>query len=52
MTWDFFWTILGIALLVLGGWVLVYLLKDRQASDRGYDGSDSGGGGGGGESDV
>lgn len=38
MTWDIIRTVAAIALIAFTGWFLVRLLKDRQASDRGYGG--------------
>jgi hypothetical protein len=38
MIWDVLWTIVCIVLVIFAGSALIYLLKERQDSDRSYGG--------------
>ena len=44
MIWDLLWPIVAVILLALVGWALVYVLKERQSSDRSYGGERDNGG--------
>jgi hypothetical protein len=43
MIWDIVLTVIAMALVALGGWPLIRLLKARQTSNRSYGGENESG---------